>query len=73
MKQQINTLSHYSASGGWYIVLVTVNPAGPENRVVCFPPAGQSPQARLRVYGSICVRRSPFPHPPETIFLFPHP
>ena len=40
----------------------------PKNRIICFPPAGQSPQARLRVSGSICMRRSPFPHPLETIF-----
>ena len=48
-------------------VLVAVNPAAPENRNICFPPAGQSPQARLRVYGSIGMRRSLFPHPLETI------
>ena len=40
-------------------VLVSSNPAAPENRSICFPPAGQSPQAILRVYGSVCMQRSP--------------
>ena len=60
--QPVSTSS--SKQGGLRIRIKNFAAAAGEPGALC----RYSPQARLRVYGSICMRRSLFPHPPETIF-----